>query len=575
MKQYWNLCGINRTWRKLKFYAIIYLKYSANNAEIDEERTGITMRASIKKTLIYSLILVALIAVFSVERSYAAEITNNLDVNKEYKISSLDRDYISGYSFYLHVPEKGRVKFIIEGCNDVYYDFLWIDNGDGSRSTRDWKVSGDRLDSGWISVTPGHKNMKLGSEQGHWAKNETLYVEFEPFTDGYGDVEDNDTLETANCVRLGEAIQGNYSGKSDEYIGDIDCYMVEIPSPGLMELSLINHDNPNYVIPFTFYSMDQNGNYEEVLSVENDSYLSLNPEQTPAKTNFKYRLPQGQYYFKLEIAGRESSEYELKINFFEESATTHEQEKNDSSRTANDKVRDTKYTANLNTKDDVDWYKFSLPAKGTVKLNFWTPGIVADGKLNITLYDKNLNEIVSKRTNASKYFSIDSNNLFSQTCYVRVKSIGDGLDSEYDYQLQAVFRCMAHEFNSEIIEKPDYGKKGKQISTCEVCQYVEKKTLPALKLKKVVQKAVKKSGASKVKVSWKTVKDKDGYQIYKMTKKKGGYAISQKYTTKKQYINLKVKKGKTYYYKVRAYKNTEKGKVYGSWSVIKKYTLKK
>ena len=41
------------------------------------------------------------------------------------------------------------------------------------------------------------------------------------------------------------------------------------------------------------------------------------------------------------------------------------------------------------------------------------------------------------------------------------------------------------------------------------------------------------------------------------------------------YVNKKLKKGKTYYYKVRAYKVVSGKKVYGKFSTIKKIKIKK
>lgn len=64
---------------------------------------------------------------------------------------------------------------------------------------------------------------------------------------------------------------------------------------------------------------------------------------------------------------------------------------------------------------------------------------------------------------------------------------------------------------------------------------------------------------SKVKLTWKKVKGADGYEIYRATSKKGKY---QKIKTLKKgtivsYTDGKAKKGKTYYYKVRAVKMPE------------------
>ena len=76
-----------------------------------------------------------------------------------------------------------------------------------------------------------------------------------------------------------------------------------------------------------------------------------------------------------------------------------------------------------------------------------------------------------------------------------------------------------------------------------------------------------KAGSKKVAVSWSKVKGATRYQIYRATSKSGKYTrIATIKGTK--ITNKKLKKGKNYYYKVRAYR-TEKGKrTYGSFCAV-------
>lgn len=89
-------------------------------------------------------------------------------------------------------------------------------------------------------------------------------------------------------------------------------------------------------------------------------------------------------------------------------------------------------------------------------------------------------------------------------------------------------------------------------------------------------KAVNKAKKT-AKISFKKVNGASGYIIYRATKKNGKYKAV--YTIKKGttvvYTNKKLKKKKTYYYKVRAYKKVAKKTVYGAYSKTVSVKVKK
>ena len=85
-------------------------------------------------------------------------------------------------------------------------------------------------------------------------------------------------------------------------------------------------------------------------------------------------------------------------------------------------------------------------------------------------------------------------------------------------------------------------------------------------------KAKKKSA----KISWKKVSGANGYVIYRSTKSKSGFKAVK--TIKKgstvKYTNKSLKKGKKYYYKVRAYRKVSGKKVYSSYTKVLKVKAK-
>ena len=108
-------------------------------------------------------------------------------------------------------------------------------------------------------------------------------------------------------------------------------------------------------------------------------------------------------------------------------------------------------------------------------------------------------------------------------------------------------------------------------------------TKPALKKSNVkLSKPVLKVGKTtknKAKVTWKKVKKATGYEIQYTTKGFGNKKDTKTIKVSKAKITSaqlkKLKKKKTYYIRVRAYKMNGKKKVYGKWSTVKKVKIKK
>ena len=93
--------------------------------------------------------------------------------------------------------------------------------------------------------------------------------------------------------------------------------------------------------------------------------------------------------------------------------------------------------------------------------------------------------------------------------------------------------------------------------------------VPTIKIEKIVRK-----GKGKVKVTWKKTAGVVGYQVqYSLNKK---MKAAKKKNCKTVGVTIKkLKKKKTYYIRVRAYKMNGKKKVYGKWSTVKKVKIKK
>lgn len=122
-------------------------------------------------------------------------------------------------------------------------------------------------------------------------------------------------------------------------------------------------------------------------------------------------------------------------------------------------------------------------------------------------------------------------------------------------------------------EKKQPTTEEKQTTTAK-----KQSTKPAAKVavpKRAVVKTVKALGKKKVKVSVKKTSEKiNGYEIILSTKR--NFKNAKKVTTKKNVITVKkLKAGKKYFVKVRAFKKVGNKKIYGKYSTVKKVIVKK
>lgn len=95
-------------------------------------------------------------------------------------------------------------------------------------------------------------------------------------------------------------------------------------------------------------------------------------------------------------------------------------------------------------------------------------------------------------------------------------------------------------------------------------------------VKKAAITSAKNSKKKQIIVKYKKVSGAKGYEISYSTNKKFKKSVIKKTTKKTTYTIKKLKKGKTYYVRVRAYKIDSTGKkVYGKYSAVKKVKVKK
>lgn len=118
-------------------------------------------------------------------------------------------------------------------------------------------------------------------------------------------------------------------------------------------------------------------------------------------------------------------------------------------------------------------------------------------------------------------------------------------------------------YNFKII--PYYKSGGRNVKSSKY------KVVSATTLIKLGQPSMKKVSGGRVSLNWKTCKGASGYQVYWSSKKNGSYKKLCDYSKKYIGVTFSVGKGKTYYYKVRAYQKVGSKKIYGPWSTPKAF----
>lgn len=84
------------------------------------------------------------------------------------------------------------------------------------------------------------------------------------------------------------------------------------------------------------------------------------------------------------------------------------------------------------------------------------------------------------------------------------------------------------------------------------------------------------AGSKKATIKWSKVSGANGYEVYRATSKSGKYSKIKTITKNStvSYVNSRLTKNKTYYYKVRSYRTVNGKKVYSSYSSVKSVKVK-
>lgn len=323
--------------------------------------------------------------------------------------------------------------------------------------------------------------------------------------------EPNDNPAQANQLPLNTWIKGKMD---DEYDYDVDWYQFTIPKRGVSQIEMIP-DSTNTSGAGWKVSV-QDVNRHEMLQISGRTAES-----------YKLGLAPGKYYMKVSGIHQtfvdNTHPYNLRINYSESEEWEIEQYyENKNFSNANNILPNKKYTGNMYSERDVDYYRVKINGKQQTTVTFSIDDTVSSpGRWMVELIEYNTR-----------------------------KSLGFYTTSE---NLTRTVQC-----NGDLIIKVSTGlwwyAEGDIYHVQAAVKNANKTTTP---VKATVKKpsATKitsiKAGKRKATVRWKKASNATGYYVYRATSPRGKYKKVATVTGRTYYTDKKsLKSRKNYYYKV-------------------------
>lgn len=427
-----------------------------------------------------------------------------LELNKYYNVVDLGQwnraeiDRSIYYLFKANIPANGRIKIEIEDCRSNAFNWIWFDKPSVSFDSW-WETGTESYDSGWVTVKPGaFQGYIINGEYCTRVNREARFIiKYERLDEYQGECEDNDTYDTATMILPNTTYEGDFSKRND-----IDVYRFQTMNPGLVQIIIQNAHNTK--IDATLYEEDKHGNVDEIKKFGNST---------------RVRLSSGNYFLKV----RGIRQYSLCVNVNYESPNAYEQEPNNVKSQANDKVINAWYTGNLNTLDDVDYFKFDIDQKSYLALEFKVPRQLEPNLIKISLYDKDLNLLDTVFNTSNPYIKTEARVYNKGIYYVKVEKGKNSVEFNDDYSF-----CLNQK------------------------EYVN--ILPA-----VTGMKAKVIGMNKVTLNWNAVGGAEGYFIIGMNKDRKGGQIA--FTAGTSWTDTAADADAFNFYWVQPYNRDETGKI--------------
>lgn len=316
---------------------------------------------------------------FSYSPRFLSENTNTIKV--EYVITD-ETSLVSNLNVNGDSPQL--IKLIAKYTGDNVYLDTVLDSNDFS--VKGIYEDGTQKDITGFSVSPTEvkegKNKITISKDGLSSIVELSAINRETITEN--EVEPNNEIRSANDIDVNVKYSGNLKNEDDE-----DYYRIYLKEKGKIILKL------------THPKLDDDGAFwkASLLSQGDDPIVELTSSGKNVETlSSPARVASGVYYIKVEKYYYSDEKYTISAIFESEDDSYEDEPNDDLSSEAMSISLDKKYTGNLTTRDDVDYYKFSLSEKRKVWIDFshqktstnntlWVVSLLGDSEGSIIEFD--------------------------------------------------------------------------------------------------------------------------------------------------------------------------------------------
>ncbi len=477
---------------------------------------------------------------WEVEGNDTQTTANEIVVNQEFSANLYHRKDVDWYK--VNVNDKGVIQFSLTvGSDTASEDINWGWNVDIYDSNYNVIKKYERIEQSFtaqiLPFSTGTYYIKVYARDTYeaYAPTDCTYnVKLTSIKNSYWESETNEDKATADTIKVNKEYKGLlYHNK------DVDWYKVKIDKTGYFKIhfkvdSSVSADDINWGWNVTVYDKNLN----EIIT-----YKDLKSSGVGDVLPYE----KGTYYVK--VCARDSYSayaptdciYSLKVE--QKATSAWESEGNNTRKKADTISLEKTYKAHLINSKDEDWFKFTTKANGSVKLTF-------------KLADSDAADSVNWGWNVYIYTKSGS------TPVEEIKGVKDKASVTVDLKKGTYY--------VKVVARDTYNAYAPTLCTYSVTVNYSK--APG----KVTLNSVK-AGKKQATLKWKKVKDADGYYIYRSESKNGEYkkvkTITKGSTVK--YTDKKLKKGKTYYYKVVAYNKTKSVTAPGPASKVKSVKIKK